>query len=122
MVAVASRAADGHLAFRFITGEGIGADRAQQRTSERAGAGAGPLGGPDDLVDSGRGSVDLAGLVDDDVVVVLLVRELEGVPAMSLLATSLPGGRASVHHLTVRDTGGGPAVEVPAGLAPSAGE
>jgi small ligand-binding sensory domain FIST len=49
-------------------------------------------------------------------------REFEGVPAMSLLATSLPGGRASVHHLTVRDTGDGPAVEVPAGLAPSSGE
>lgn len=49
-------------------------------------------------------------------------RELEGVPAMSLLATSLPGGRASVHHLTVRDTGDGPAVEVPAGLAPLRGE
>jgi small ligand-binding sensory domain FIST len=49
-------------------------------------------------------------------------RELEGVPAMSLLATSLPGGRASVHHLTVRDTGDGPAVEVPASLVPSRGE
>ena len=49
-------------------------------------------------------------------------RELEGVPAMSLLATSLPGGRASVHHLTVRDTGDGPAVEVPASLTPSSGE
>jgi small ligand-binding sensory domain FIST len=49
-------------------------------------------------------------------------REFEGVPAMSLLATSLPGGHASVHHLTVRDTGDGPAVEVPAGLAPSSGE
>jgi small ligand-binding sensory domain FIST len=49
-------------------------------------------------------------------------RELEGVPAMSLLATSLPGGRASVHHLTVRDTGDGPAVDVPASLAPSSAE
>jgi small ligand-binding sensory domain FIST len=49
-------------------------------------------------------------------------REFEGVPAMSLLATSLPGGSASVHHLTVRDTGDGPAVEVPAGLAPLRGE
>jgi small ligand-binding sensory domain FIST len=49
-------------------------------------------------------------------------RELEGVPAMSLLATSLPGGRASVHHLSVRDTGDGPAVEIPAGLTPPDGE
>jgi len=49
-------------------------------------------------------------------------RELEGVPAMSLLATSLPGGHARVHHLSVRDTGDGPAVEVPAELLPAAGE
>jgi len=35
-------------------------------------------------------------------------RELEGVPAMSLLATSLPGGRASVYHLTVRAEGFAP--------------
>jgi small ligand-binding sensory domain FIST len=49
-------------------------------------------------------------------------RELEGVPAMSLLATSLPGGRARVHHLSVLDTGDGPAVEMPSGLVPSAGE
>jgi small ligand-binding sensory domain FIST len=48
--------------------------------------------------------------------------ELEGVPAMSLLATSLPGGRASVHHLSVRDTGDGPAVEMPAELVPASGE
>jgi small ligand-binding sensory domain FIST len=49
-------------------------------------------------------------------------RELEGVPAMSLLATSLPGGSARVHHLSVRDTGDGPAVEVPADLSPPPGE
>ncbi len=49
-------------------------------------------------------------------------RELEGVPAMSLLATSLPGGRASVHHLAVGDTGDGPAIDVPAALRPSRGE
>lgn len=49
-------------------------------------------------------------------------RELEGVPAMSLLAMSLPGGRASVHHLSVRDTGDGPAVEMPAELLPAPGE
>jgi small ligand-binding sensory domain FIST len=48
--------------------------------------------------------------------------ELEGVPAMSLLAMSLPGGRASVHHLSVRDTGDGPAVEMPAELLPAPGE
>jgi small ligand-binding sensory domain FIST len=49
-------------------------------------------------------------------------RELEGQPAVSLLATSLPGGRAHVHHLSVRDAGDGPAVEMPAGLVPSPGE
>ena len=49
-------------------------------------------------------------------------RELEGVPALSLLATSLPGGRARVHHLSVRDTGDGPAVEMPIDLVPSPGE
>jgi small ligand-binding sensory domain FIST len=49
-------------------------------------------------------------------------RELEGRPAISLLATSLPGGRARVHHLSVRDTGEGPAVEVPADLVPAPGE
>lgn len=49
-------------------------------------------------------------------------RELEGVPAMSLLATSLPGGRARVHHLSVHDTGDGPAVEMPAELLPAAGQ
>ena len=49
-------------------------------------------------------------------------RELEGRPAISLLATSLPGGRARVHHLSVRDTGDGPAVEVPADLVPAPGE
>jgi small ligand-binding sensory domain FIST len=49
-------------------------------------------------------------------------RELEGVPAMSLLAMSLPGGRARVHHLSVRDTGDGPAVEMPAELVPEPGE
>jgi small ligand-binding sensory domain FIST len=48
--------------------------------------------------------------------------ELEGVPAMSLLAMSLPGGRARVHHLSVRDTGDGPAVEMPAELLPAPGE
>jgi small ligand-binding sensory domain FIST len=48
--------------------------------------------------------------------------ELEGVPAMSLLAMSLPGGRARVHHLSVRDTGDGPAVEMPADLLPAPGE
>jgi small ligand-binding sensory domain FIST len=49
-------------------------------------------------------------------------RELEGVPAMSLLAMSLPGGRARVHHLSVRETGDGPAVEMPAELLPAPGE
>jgi small ligand-binding sensory domain FIST len=49
-------------------------------------------------------------------------RELEGVPAMSLLTMSLPGGRARVHHLSVRDTGDGPAVEMPAELVPEPGE
>jgi small ligand-binding sensory domain FIST len=49
-------------------------------------------------------------------------RELEGEPAVSLLATSLPGGRARVHHLSVRDTGEGPAVELPADLVPAPGE
>jgi small ligand-binding sensory domain FIST len=48
--------------------------------------------------------------------------ELEGVPAMSLLAMNLPGGRAHVHHLSVRDTGDGPAVEMPADLLPAPGE
>jgi small ligand-binding sensory domain FIST len=49
-------------------------------------------------------------------------RELEGEPALSLLATSLPGGRARVHHLSVRETGDGPAVELPADLMPAPGE
>ncbi len=49
-------------------------------------------------------------------------RELEGVPALSLLATSLPGGRARAHHLSVRDTGDGPAVEMPIDLVPTPGE
>jgi small ligand-binding sensory domain FIST len=49
-------------------------------------------------------------------------REHEGVPAMSLLAMSLPGGRARVHHLSVRDTDDGPAVEMPAELVPQPGE
>ena len=49
-------------------------------------------------------------------------RELEGVPAMSILATSLPGGSARVHNLSVRDTGDGPAVEVPTDLSPPPGE
>jgi small ligand-binding sensory domain FIST len=49
-------------------------------------------------------------------------RELEGVPAMSLLAMSLPGGRARVHHLSVHDTDDGPAVEMPAELLPAAGQ
>ncbi|HEY3766189.1 MAG TPA: FIST N-terminal domain-containing protein [Gaiellales bacterium] len=49
-------------------------------------------------------------------------RELEGVPALSLLATSLPGGRARVHHLSVRDSGEGPAVELPTDLVPAPGE
>jgi small ligand-binding sensory domain FIST len=49
-------------------------------------------------------------------------RELEDGPAISLLATSLPSGRARVHHLSVRDTGEGPAVEVPADLVPSPGQ
>jgi small ligand-binding sensory domain FIST len=49
-------------------------------------------------------------------------RELEGAPALSLLATSLPDGRARVHHLSVRDTGDGPAVELPADLVPTPGE
>src|SRR5437763_6944468 len=49
-------------------------------------------------------------------------REFEGEPAVSLLATTLPGGRASVHHLSVRQTDDGPAVELPAGLVPPPGE
>jgi small ligand-binding sensory domain FIST len=49
-------------------------------------------------------------------------RELEATPAMSLLATSLPDGRARVHHLSVRDAGDGPAVEMPAELVPAPGE
>jgi small ligand-binding sensory domain FIST len=49
-------------------------------------------------------------------------RELEGTPAMSLLATSLPDGRARVHHLSVHDAGDGPAVEMPSDLVPAPGE
>ncbi len=48
-------------------------------------------------------------------------RELEGMPALSLLATSLGGGRARAHHLSVRETDDGPAVEMPVDLVPSAG-
>jgi small ligand-binding sensory domain FIST len=84
---------------------------------------------PEHVADAEEAAAAVVAVLEPDVLagstgeaVIGTARELEGVPAMSLLATSLPGGRASVHHLTVRDTGDGPAVEVPAGLAPLRGE